>query len=261
MIICDTNIWYDLGEGRISYPREPLVCTYTSIREIGCKKDIRKARRAISAINEFASVFYFEDAFSMMLRKLGFTSQMNLPSGKMRVWEQLKSILNLTEDQITEIDNKIKEDLKADHFIESPLFLDAKKATEEVNDLLTQVKANIKKNKLKSYRLTEDTTEQTKQLMVSCLNCYLEEKRMDPINIEPSNSKWSTLELIVEAWSDFCKKLELNKNNKKITLNDFSDLWNMAYVGSSDLYWTVDTEWPQIMKANPKLNKYLFQLN
>lgn len=75
-IVCDTNIWYGIGNGSIepeSFYGQRLVCTNVTLRELASTPNLYKhqddVRKAVRAIRNYASVLILEDAFGYATNK------------------------------------------------------------------------------------------------------------------------------------------------------------------------------------------------
>ena len=252
MIICDTTIWYDIGMGNIPVKKlanQHLVCTALSLIEIANSDNLYKrnqeAKNAINAIKNFAVCFYFEDYFGHALQKLG-SNHLAKNTLAIKCWENLQQILNL---DFTFSERIIKNAETIFNERKNP-FIDANR---EFNTAIQIGKSKVG-DSISSREL------ETKKAFVSILNTYLIENSHESFKIDLSSPKWDDLELLIEVLAEYYNMI-LERKGKKMQLNDWGDIFNMAYVSQGDLYWTNEPKWNILIKKNPKTEKYLFQLN
>ena len=76
-IICDTNIWYDLGDGSLTFNdnnEHDLIATYINIFEVTNSNNIiddyKKVRNAVIAIKDYANGFIFESPITHLFNLL-----------------------------------------------------------------------------------------------------------------------------------------------------------------------------------------------
>ncbi len=249
MIVCDTNIWYNLGSGKVDpkvFSGHDLACTFVSVHELATSKNLYKdfhsVKNAVKAIRDHARIFLFTNPVNYILGK-------RETHGGEKYWNELQRVLNIEELIIPTEEAKL---LDAEH---NKMNASYYSAVDEMNKIAVSVKKNIRKNNLNKIRRKEDTTLITKKLLLGFINSYT--------NIETEilegAIQWDTLDLLVAALSDFLKEIELTK--QKIDPNDWHDIFNLVYVGRGDFYWTKEKQWNKIISSNSLTIKYHFNPN
>lgn len=257
-IICDTNIWYDLGNG-VSFINTiedyNLCCTFLNLYELihtdMLKINFNKVQKACNAIFNFASCFILEPPY-LHLKNLLYPY--HLEYSKTNFIEAIRTLINLERldnDMFTELGNylEIKDDTLNKFFV--------KHITDEINkthdffnlDIVNraQYKKDIKtfenrKKKINNIR---------KQIITELNNVY-------PLidNNSFNDSFWENINVYINARMHYFQKLKLypNMNPEK---NDAVDMLNLIYVNENCLYWTKDNRWKTIL-SETKLGQYLF---
>ena len=258
-IICDTNIWYDIGKGSIPINKIyglPLVCTHLSLNELlnspNLYIDQDAVRNAVRAIKEFGSMINLQNPYIHGITRF-LPDYSYCTDNSSEIWKQLESLLNneiLFSDEQVEILNNIFSERSKEF----------KEEIAELNKNALPNKNYIKDNHIRNDIRHTDYSFHFRKTLVDYLISYHKQNSNTAIQISLDSDNWDDLELIIEVWSHFTKCLDINYDQKLHT-NDWGDILNMIYVGRNDLYWTSEKKWNNLIKANPRTQKYLFQLN
>lgn len=110
-IICDTNIWYDLGEGIVSFNQAheyELCCTHLSLYELihseRLKEDYVKVSLACKAVLAYSKSFIQEPPLAYLTNLLQPVDKKISNSNFLGAIEYLASGQLLDEDVINELD-------------------------------------------------------------------------------------------------------------------------------------------------------------
>lgn len=262
-IICDTNIWYGLGNGSINKPKNvKLIATWNNIIEIGfshqkIKKliNVDEVKKAAKAILEHSDEIIENDPFTYSANKLA-------PELKIQT-KSLKFILN----EISE--NGPPDDISYYENIETyNNFMQMKEMfAKELNERKPEIRKRIYSSKIfkKSFKDGDNTqlNEQAYSVLLD-VDSYLGKDHNKRILIDDENDLKETLnniklnfELYVYTKQEFLKKWILTKE-MKIEDNDFYDLLNLLYVEKGQYYWTKENRWISALnEAN--MEKYLWK--
>ena len=119
--------------------------------------------------------------------------------------------------------------------------------TLKVNLDLDRIRENIR-NSNKYIPASESAY---KKLIIVLLNDVMN------VNCQEHQIDWNQLELFIKTWSTFFNYLESSQNSK-LKPNDLFDLFNLIYVGKTDMYYTLDNKWLGLIK-NSGLEHYLYR--
>lgn len=262
-IICDTNIWYGLGNETIEKPKDSiLIATWNNIVEIGfshpkIKKliDSEEVRRAAKAIIDYADKIIENDPFTFSANK--FDSSLSFQT------KPLKFIL----------DNIVKDGLPDDTtYFENnnayQMFLKIKEEfANDINSEKTSIRNRVFANKIdkEKFKVADNIQrdEQAYSLLLDIDN-FLDKEHQLKISFEDEEDFINTIniiknkfELFVFTKQKFLQKWILDKN-MKIDNNDFFDLLNLVYIEKGQFYWTKEKRWiTSIYEA--KMTAYLFK--
>jgi len=256
-VICDTNIWYDLGEGIISFNQSDeyeLCCTHLSIYELihteRLKEDHIKVSLACKAVLAYSKRFIQEPPLVYLTNLLQPVAKKTSDSNFLGAIEYLASGQLLDEDVINELDKHLASH-KATLYksFVSPL----SDEMGAVRDFIYDDKSNVFKYKecIKQREIRELRFEDLKSKIIKIINYTF------PISDSSfTEIFWKKIEFFMKSWIAYSAKLKLDKAINPAA-NDAVDLMNLIYVDQDYMYWTGDRTWQNIIKE-AKLGDYLF---
>jgi len=248
LVICDTNIWYDLGENKINisqFEGYKLCATYVSLNELFFSPNLIDnpilVKMATQALLINATEIILHDPLSHIIQLNNKNYSPNLKYGNF-ILEKLKDFV-----KISDLDIQLKNE-------QNKLNLIA--AIEENRDEIMTTVAYLNENLLPIIRNnlelknTPHNSVSHKQGIKDLLTTML---KMIPEKLPIlSEYKFEKVGLMIESWDLYFTKLERN-GLKKLTYNDWFDLFNLCYVQEFDLYATRDKRWVRIIKdVSPK---------
>ena len=262
-IICDTNIWYGLGNQSILKPQGfKLIATWINIIEIGFSHPEIKARlvpdeciSASKAILDYAERLIIFDPFAYATNKivpdfilhpiplesiLIDISQSGLPNAKayhdhkacydyfMTMKNHFAQAINSEKSKIRK--SELQNNLSKEEFKNS----DSSQIVEHSNGLLSDIKRYLKMEHNKQIDFSKlKGINGTHEYIKEIFECYIITKQI------------------------FMKKFILDKC-MKCQSNDFYDLLNLLYVDNDKLFWTKEARWKAAFKE-AKMSKYLYE--
>jgi hypothetical protein len=250
-IITDTNIWYNIEPNEFQNIKEnnynlivPIIVLnelYTSPNIHLSQKTFDKVKIAIENILRFENELEFikYNPFEFLIKKImpqyETSNNVEFYINEFRAFIQLKFT-----------------DIKNNH----PKRTDISGLTDFINNQSITYKTLINKNnetkgKFKKF-CTKDLTE---QLILKYANDNLETVNNKLPKIDKLNTD---NELLINVFDNLLR--EVSKTGKKIEDNDWVDIFNLAYVGKNDLYWTKEKS-KQKLVIKSELQKYLYENN
>jgi hypothetical protein len=127
---------------------------------------------------------------------------------------------------------------------------DLSAGTSNVQQILEQVRNNIKDNERANHR-KYDTIETTKKFIKKV---FVETPTNNQFTLS-DDFDWSKIELFLYTLDSYFKELEVI-TTMKIYDNDWIDIFNMLYVTPNDKYFTKDGPWIKMIKS-ANMGKYL----
>ncbi len=239
-IICDTNIWYNIGDGIISKEAIKglyLVATYNSIAELGRspylsdRSNLPRVQRAALVLVTHASKVDLRPPIEIIIKthSIWFCRNKKITQ---EMWQSLQifarmDLSTIPEENFTQMANAVKER-------KEPM----DKIMGEINSgTLPEIRAKIGKGSKAHDAL--DTTPGVRKLVARMasdhlLNAYQKKKEFKEIKgYEP----------FILVMTYFFKQLEL-KNVEIFRTNDWMDMFNLVYIKNKNfLYWTYDKKW------------------
>lgn len=262
-IICDTNIWYGLGNGTIIKPKDSvLIATWNNIVEIGfshpkVKKltDMEEVKRAAKAIIDNADKIIENDPFTYSANK--FDSNIKLQTNP------LKFILeNIVKDGLP--DNTTYYEKNSVY----QMFLKIKEEfAKDINSEKSTIRNRVFSNNIikEKFKVTDNLqrNEQAYSHLLDIHN-FLDKEHQLIITFENEDDFVNTIniikkdfELFIYTKQKFLQKWILDKN-MKIVNNDFFDLLNLVYVENGQYYWTKENRWKTSINE-AKMTEYLWK--
>lgn len=262
-VICDTNIWYNLGSGTISPPVEiELIATWSNVIELAYAHpknkidfDINKWKQAAKAILRHSTTIIELDPFEFATKRL-------FPDYSSFSKRNLKSVLTV----ISETDNPLADSiyLKNQKLFDS--FISIK--DDFVNKLL-QFKNDARSEFIKSSVLKETFKKNQKEYLkirtadiLFDIDAYLSEKNETIIfdnqtDIQESLKKVEQeFNFYVSVKQRFLHNLTLMKL-MSVQPNDFIDLTNLMYVDKATYYTTLENRWLTLISEAGQTDKLI----
>lgn len=256
-VICDTNVWYEMGAGRLSVSKEvKLVATYPSLEEIASSTNIADkpsaVQNAVKAFVENGAEFIENDPFTYFLTKLGVPLKTKNDNAK-RMIKEFDKLLKIPTSELSQIDDATKHKIRMES--------QKNRAIKEEwaafpNAVLPKIRKNINKSTGKKEHKKIPGLEMVKEMMLVFFNDFLTKNGFQEIEMEDLN--WDEIELFICVTETFFKELEINKD-MKIKSNDAVDWLNMMYVGKHDKYLTLEKRWVRYIEQDSRVSHYLFQ--
>jgi len=244
--VCDTMIWYYLGDGRLNkedYSKRNLTLTFISIDEAATSFHLinhpEYARKALQAMMELSQTIIYEPSL-IYLAKLANPDMLYEPlEAHKDLLEATRRIAN-GENILPERIEDMKEWLESKHKILQDF-------ADFTNDKLSEIRAKITDRKKHSL---EDTTDGNRNVVSGWVKLVTDgEYNLD-------NLDWGQVELFDKTMNSFFNELELHLT-MKFQPNDFNDLTNLVYVQPGDKYFTLERRWLSRIK-NAGMHKYIF---
>lgn len=247
VIICDTNIFYGIGDGSIDLSKinsksklgvsqinlQELTITYTilnnealvrnAIRSSFRYHQIERFEPPLIYLKQLSDKSYYYDTKREQSQFLEFTSK--IANGY--------SIDKDKKVKFTSVCKQREDDLKT--------------AAAFFNNEAAKIKPKIKDKK--RHRL-EDPTKLNRSLINLFVTSITKDKGIS------TSFKWEKIELFENALREFL--FELETGAKKVTPNDWNDLFQLIYVQPGEKYWTKEKYWIQLIKK-AGMQKYLYE--
>lgn len=246
-IICDTNIWYGLGNGFIASnlvgEGDKLIATFNNIDEFSRTTNLidkpEETRKAVQAMFKYSGKHPIIEPPLFYIRKLSDESY------SYEITSDDEAILLFTEK------------IAKGHQIEVSKSAQYRKYSEGRKGNLQSV-ANIFntesqriKSEIKSIK--KHRKHRSIELIRGMLSLFVKAQTGEGIYADFDFSKIELLENTIDC---FFKELETGATI--MTSNDWYDLFIMAYVTPERGYWTQDRKWIRLIKE-AGMGKYLYQ--
>ncbi len=253
-VICDTNIWYYLGDRTIK-PEELndycLIATFYNFDELNSTpktvKDFSKVQAAAKAIVDNSCDQYLENAIlylTKLIYPLHEDKRYHYNLG-IRNWNEIHLLGNLPSN--------FKPSEEIGKLYERNIEIKTNES-EAVSAIENSLAGQVRKQSRKLWK--EDKVKYFKSslsgiisLLNNFLNGYSEGKAQLTKDFDIRK-----IELFLSAFVFYYKKLEIGK--MKAQPNDMYDLFNMVYVRPGDKYFTRDGRWVSIINE-AGLSNYL----
>jgi len=246
-VICDTHIWYYLGDGSISSDsidnENKLVATFVNIDELARTHnhltDFEKVRAAIQALFKNQSQVIYE-------QPLGYLKKLADPDFEYDIMQKHGDILKFTEAIANgdNIDNSKKDDFEK---FSKGRVEDLQKVADSWNEEALKIKTKIKDKKSHRNFDTKKLVREFISLMVALST--------NKIGL-PENFDWAEIELFENTLKHFFIELEISQ--MKIQANDWYDLFQLIYVQPGAKIWLQEKRWITLIKK-AGMGKYLYK--
>jgi hypothetical protein len=254
-IICDTNIWYNFGDGKIPAKHAEenhLVATFYTFEELNTTynilKDSDKVIKTSQAIVKYAKEQILENAMLYLLRTIDkyFIDDRYTYNLGMRNWNEIRllartqlgsklpqAVLDMYQENIKNREREGVDIAKAENLLSDSVRQKAKKA--------------YKDDKQKYF-------DNVAQNIISLLSLYLKEFTQQRVDF-PFGYKFDQIELFLNAYVEYFFKLDVG--GMRVQPNDAYDLYNLIYVKPGMKYWTLEKRWLRIID-DCGMGHYLF---
>jgi len=256
-VICDTNIWYDIGEAEIKFNSSipELYCTYLSLHELihteNLKTNFPQLRNACKAVLTYSKGFILEPPIKHLFNLCNPNDLKISESNFINAIECLASINSIDEDIIIELDKY----LLMKHYTLTNYFVSY------INDEIHKARTEIFKNKgnRNEYKQITRKNDIVKKRLTNLKYQIVNDIKYEFPLVKDEQFKesfWDKIDFYINSRLKYFEKLRIDRKMKPQP-NDAVDLLNLVYVNEDCLYWTKDTRWKNIF-IESKLEKYLF---
>ena len=245
-VICDTNIWYNLGNGTIKsgeYKDCNLYGTYLSIDEMSKTPKLlddeltEVVRLAIRNMIRNHRIIYEPPFFRLLVESIP-EYEYDILSNDSKILEFTQLIANGTE-----LSARNKEILKGYIDFRNQRF---QEGTRYFSTLISDFKTSTKK---KSIKMNSSNSIVSKDFISYIVKSTTNQNL-------PENFDWSSIELFEKTLAYYFLKLETSE--MKIKRNDWYDLAFLVYVRPGQKIWTIDKRLKSLIRE-AGLHKYLFE--
>lgn len=246
-VITDTNIWYGIGQKNIIFPDNsniilcvPLIVLSEIYSSPNAQKSQENFDMLISAVKsilnykekiEIIDIFPFEYILKYDNPNIKYYGNAEF------YFKEFEAMIQLKYEDVKNV---------------PPIRASISTLTQFINETSKSYKKIISANSDK-FKKT-DTIPLTESLLLKYINdCRIDENKAFP-ELKIINKK--EFQLLLNTFDSFLR--EVSKTNKKITDNDWIDLFNLVYVGKYDLFWTKEKRLKKRI-TELELEKYLFE--
>ncbi len=243
-IICDTNIWYSLGNGLIdieTITEMPLAMHWLSLGELlvtnkSLTNPIFLKNALLAVLNRHRKLYHYPP--------LEHIACLYDPGKKYDTDMQkaLAGLIVMLNNPLTSPELEVTYQAKLNNQVMK------KTITDETNNNAQELKKLIKSKK--KYLLLDNTTA-VREFIVTEVNNHFKS-----ILLDINTFDWKKLELYEGVMKLLSKMLVLGQT--KLVQNDLVDIFQLIYVQPGHLFWTRDKKLKAIIKA-ASLNHYLFE--
>jgi len=247
-IICDTNIWYNIGNGNIDHndlkSENKYIVTFNSIDEIAFTTNLLQhteyTRNAIRSMFKYSRNHAIYEPPLIYLKKLD-TEKFNYD-----IFSNHKNILEFTELIAKGHNIDISKQEECEKIIRN-----RKKNLKEISDFFNNNALKIRKNikNKKKHRLENSIP--INRLFISEIV-----KEFTGTNGLSDNFDWNQISLFENALKVFLNQLETGATN--FVENDLYDLFLLVYVNPNRKFWTKEKKWKNII-VEAGMKGYLYE--
>jgi hypothetical protein len=258
-IICDTNVWYNLGSGVVdikSIDRLKLIGTAVTVQEfsytpnlINHFEDVKKAISAFLSLNSGINILNpFE--YLLYLFIPGYIPSDSKIRGLIEELKILQTVefTELSRNNIEIGKSLINEKIKFDRDF-----------SDSINSELINIQDKFKNKKLRNEHKNKDFSIEWKNLISDIVKLYSKHNYAKEYCLSDDPKIWNRIECFILVWETYFKLLDTEK--RKIDKNDWSDLINLVYVNPGDKYWTFEKKWNYVLNCDKRLHNYLYKFN
>ena len=241
-ITCDTNIWYSIDSLSRTDPQANLNATLINLELCRTPKNLTRLDETRVACKQLVQRNKGICVYSP-LKSIAVTSGIGEDDGnEALVQDCMTFIANVAEG--AEIDPNKRAAFAAMLQFEQKRLTDV---AEQLNGLVDSVR-ELGINKRDPKRKTDINA--TKQLIASLVETVIKRE------VQVDQIKWDETELFLHTMH--CLHLDFEVSKRRWQPNDVNDLYNLAYVGKSEKYWTLEKRWINVIKQ-AGMGHYLYQ--
>ncbi len=245
-IICDTNIWYGLGNGFIDLgligKGNKLIATFNNIDEFSRTTNILD--KPDETRNAIQSMFKHSGKHPIIEPPLFYLRKLSDENYSYEITVDDKAMLSITEKIAKGHQIEVSKSEEYRNYSER-----RKANLQSVADIFNTESRRIKPNvKDKKKHRKENSIE----LIRGMLSLFVDKQTGVGLY---SDFDFRQIELLENTIDYFFKELETGAT--VMTANDWYDLFIMAYVSPGRKYWTGDKKWIRLIKE-AGMEKYLF---
>ena len=252
-VICDTNIWYNIGNGTLE-PKEfeeyALVATFYNFEELltshNLLKNFQNVRRAAKAIVTHSSSQILENGFLYLARTIDpyfEDTRYNYNLG-IRNWNEVRAIAR--QDSSFTLSPELEMEYLKN--VQNSDTISTDVANLE-NQFVLGVKEHSKQLKEKDEK---EYLRKRFQGILSELDDYLKQFSYGKIRFRKEHIK--IIELFLTAALQFSRSLEIG--GMVVKPNDIYDLYNLIYTKPGMKYFTLENRWKRLINDSG-LSHYL----
>lgn len=259
-LVCDTNIWYDIADGKISVEKIKkynLIGTGVNIAEFSATrkmvKDPDKYSRTLKAMLKYHSLIFKDYFLDHILAQ--FYEDHEIDSTKNdNILE--KMLIYMSIDPFKDIsDGNYQNTWK--HIIEYENLKN--EMADSINNRLPLLRDEIKSKEGEENYAAMDLTSAHRNDISNMVEYYAMNGYNKVLKISVEDQKWERLDFFMQTWDKFFRKVVLTKN-MKVKGNDFGDLFNLVYVQPGVRYSTRERKWKNLFKSDVTLSEYFIEL-
>lgn len=236
-IICDTNIWYGIAQGRIRRPVAKLCHTRTVLHEILQAKPADCQRICYAIISQETAGFHLHPV-AHIADLLGFVLPEEYVSESIKQDKQKRSIIQLLASRSLAAEERDELDKMTCTF-------------QEPIRHFWQALCGV----VKDYKNIGGKMEQDAHLIETKAHIINWIKAKYPESVETDVINWERIELFLNTFNKWL--IELAISARKPKFNDLVDAFNLAYVQPGTFYWTQDRDWRTLI-SSVGLQRYLY---
>lgn len=247
-IICDTHIWYLIGDNSIDLtvldPNDKLIANYNNIDELSRTQNLLSLPdytiKAIQSVCKHSSNHAIIDAPFIYLKKLSnpdFKYDMSYDIYPMiEFFNRIANgdtIIPEKEEEFKQMSEARKADLKA--------------AAEAMNNEAARIKKALGKKELLTR---EERIPHVRELISYYVSLQSEDDGLS------KDFDWTQIELFENVMLDVYMKME--KGALTLKPNDWYDMFLLAYVKPENKVWTREVKWKNLI-IDSGMEKYLYE--
>jgi hypothetical protein len=254
-VICDTNIWYNIANEKISEEQlegVKLYATSVNITEISSSpnlvKDIDLVVRTIKAMKKYAFRVIIENPLEYLISSFfhEFNPDSKTELGLLKGFDTLVSmdVNGISKKTINKAKNQIDQ-------IVQPQIEEANKMNDDLIIIRKKIKKTEGKQKHRSNNYINTWKEYFSKLVLEYSKLHCDKEYL----LNTNEKSWEQFEFFLYTWEHYFKN-NLEIGNWKFDKNDWGDLFNLIYIKDEFKYWTIERKWNVIFNSNNKLKKY-----
>jgi hypothetical protein len=252
-VICDTNIWYNIGNGTIKpedFEGYSLVATFYTFEELltshNLLKNFQNVRRAAKAIVTYSNKQILENGFLYLARMIDpfFEDTRYNYSLGIRNWGEVRAIAN--QDAAFTLSPELEVEYLKN-------IQNSDTVSTDVAKLENQFVADVKKHSKQLKEKDEKKYLRKRfQGILSELDDYLKEFSYGKIQLDKGQIK--NIELFLTTSLQFSRSLEIS--GMVVKPHDIYDLYNLIYTKPGMKYFTLENRWKRLI-SDGGLSNYL----